>query len=398
MAIAAIAAAAAVASAATGVYGAVQGGNAQRAANASSKRAFDWNQRIEKQNADLDMARSYADAQQRELDNRRYDESIGREEKQREFTNRLATAGQTDALGNRLFFDPTTGTWRTQYSGQGRDELARASEQRSAANTLATAGRTTGGMQALDRMSQGGVAQSQARALSQELMARYGANQGRTPQQLEGAGIERNVANAVDPLRTGGNMAILQGYRQGNSGNDALMGALARQSQGGTRAAIANARYDAPGASSDERSAAAKALLAPATTLAERGNAAPNERAPTYEPAGGMDKLMASINRNNPAGVGSTLNPRSAGVSIRQGGGDLKGFEPLNATGNTAFSASEALRSLTKPDGPFLSYLSTFNKPKTGGNGLIDGVRYAPDAPVDARITSYQQGDYPNIL
>lgn len=359
--IAAIAAAAAVASAATGVYGAAQSRSAQQAANRNNQQAFDWNKSIEQQNAELDMARSVADAQQRILDNRRYDESVGREEKQRDFTNKLATAGQVDSQGNRLFYDPSSGTWRTALSAEGRDEQARGSEQRAAQNTQATIGRTIGAMQATDRASQSGIAQTGARALSQELMARYGANQGRTPQQMEAAGIERNVANATDPLRTGGNMAMLQGYRQGNSGNDALMGALARQSLGGTRAAIADARYAAPTASADERSGAAKALLAPATTLAERGSAAPNERSPVYEPSNGIDKLLTSLQRNNPAGVGTSLNPRSAGLPIRQGGGDLKGFEPLNANGNAFASASAGLTDLLQPNNALMKYLNRPN-------------------------------------
>jgi hypothetical protein len=220
------------------------------------------------------------------------------------------------------------------------------------------------------------MAQSEERALGQALLARYGANQGRTPQQMEGASIERNVANATDPLRTGGNMAMLQGYRQGNSGNDALMGALARQSNGGTRAAIADARYAAPTASADERGAAAKALLAPATTLMDRGTAAPGQPAATYEGGSGIDKLMGSIQRNNPAGVGSSLNPRSAGIPIRQGGGDLKGYEPLNAGGNSFASASEALRGLTQPSGALMQY---FNKNKASTYGGYTNPSLTPN-------------------
>lgn len=378
-----VAAAAAVASAGVGAYGAVKSGQAQNAANANNKRAFDWNQRVEKQNADLDMARAYADAQQRALDNRRYDEGVQREEKQRDFTNKLSTAGTVDQLGNRLYFDPTTGTWQVQYSGQGRDEQSRASEQRSAQNNAAVAGRTTGGMQALDRMSQGGIGQSQSRALGQELLSRYGANQGRTPQQMEAAGIERNVANVTDPLRTGGNMAMLAGYRQGNSGNDALMGALARQSNGGTRSAIADARYAAPTASADERSAASKALLAPATTLMERGQTPSGGSAPTYEADNGIGRLMQSIQRNNPAGVGTSLNPRSAGVPIRQGGGDLRGYEPLNASGNQWASVSAAVGDLLKPNNPLMQLLNgtkTYNVTDRTANPQLAQQLFDPNA------------------
>jgi hypothetical protein len=354
--VATIAAAAAVASAAAGTYGAVQSGNAQRQSNANNQRAFDFNARTQQQNQELDVARAFADAQQRALDNRRYDESVGREDKQRDFTNKLATSAQTDSLGNRLFFDPTTNTWRRQDSLEGRDELNRNSQQRSGAYNQSVLGQTQGGMQAADRLTQGGIGQSDARALGSELMARYKNNQGRTPQQMEAAGIERNVANVTDPLRTGGNMAMLQGYRQGNSGNDALMGALARQSNGGTRAAIADARYTAPTASADERGAASKALLSPATTLMERGATPVGNAAPTYEGGMGIDKLMASIQRNNPAGVGTSLNPRSAGIPIGRGAGNLQGFTPLNANGNEWAGVSQSLSSLAQPGSALMQY------------------------------------------
>lgn len=394
--VATIAAVAALAAAGTGAYGAVQAGKAQGAANSNARWAQEQNYQINKQNQEMDLINSVLNARQRELDNQRYDEAVGREDKQRQFTNKLATATTVDADGNRLQFDPLTGAWTTAYSDVGRDNVARRRTNQNAQNTAAVIGGSLGAMRGQAQASDAAHGASQARALSDALMARYAATQGRTPQQMEAAGIERNVASATDPLITGGNMAMLQGYRQGNSGSDALMGSLARQSQGGTRAAIANARYSAPSDSAGEHDALSKALLAPATTLAERGNTPLGTAAPTFDPDR-SGALMASINRGNAAGVGSQLNPRSGNMlGVAQRGGTNAAFQPLNATGNTAAGVSASLSSLSE-NKALMSLLDKWGSGKTNnGNGMIGDVRYAPDAPVNATINSYQAGDYPS--
>lgn len=344
--VATIAAVAALAAAGTGAYGAMQSGASQSAANSNARWAQEQNYAINKQNQELDLVNSLMNAEQRQLDNRRYDEAVGREDKQRQFTNKLATAGTIDSDGNQLRFDPLTGTWTTAYSDIGRDNVERRRTGQNAQNTAAVIGGSLGAMRGQAQASEGAHAASQSRALSDALLARYAANQGRSPREMEAAGIERNVASATDPIVTGGNMAMLQGYRQGNSGSDALMGALARQSQGGTRAAIANARYSAPTDSAGERDAMAKSLLAPSTTLAERGNTPMGTAAPVFDPDR-SGALLGSIQRGNAAALGSQLNPRSGGqLPVAQRGGTNAAFQPLNASGNQWAGVAESLGSL----------------------------------------------------
>lgn len=341
-----IAAAAAVASAGIGAYSAVQSGEAQSQSNANSKRAFDLNERANTQNQQLDLINSLKNWRQLQLDNSRYDTARQDELAQRALINKLATASQFDNNGNSLEYDPVTGSWHTINRGLGATNAERARVLSALTNSAALAGNVTGNRQAHDRQVEGGIAQTKERALGQALLARYSGNQGRTPEQMEGAGIEKNVARAMDPIQTGGNMAILAGYRQGNSGNDALMGALARQGAGATRSAIADARFDAPMLALNERDAATKALLGPATTLMQHGTAQPGDNVPQFT-GDTSSNLMAAIQRNNPAGVGSQLNPRNGQqLAIGQRAGTQTGFTPLNAQGNMYAGISESVQSL----------------------------------------------------
>lgn len=343
-----LAAVAALAAAGAGAYGAYSSGQAQKAANKNAQWAQESNYEINKQNQEIDLVNSIMNAQQRQLDNQRYDEAVSREDKQRGFTNRLATASTTDNEGNVLRYDPVTGSWTTALSDAGRDNVARRRTSQNAQNTASVIGGSLGAMRGQAQASEGAHAASESRALADALLARYTNNQGRTPQQMEAAGIERNVAGATDPLVTGGNMAMLQGYRQGNSGSDALMGALARQSQGGTRAAIANARYSAPTDSYGEREAAAKSILAPSTTLSERGNTPMGTAAPTFDPDR-SGALISGINRGNAAALGSQINPRAGNnLAVGQRTGSNAAFQPLNASGNQWAKMSESLGSLAE--------------------------------------------------
>lgn len=330
----------------TGVYASNQAGKAAAQGNANNAQSIADNRRINQANALQDALNSLSNARQLALENQRYDEAKAIEDKQRQLTNSLAMATQVDSLGNKVEFDPATGTWRASATGvaavnrdRGITLGARSYDQQLEQSTV-------GADQARDRRNQGARIQGTQRALSEELMARYAANQGRTPGQMQSALVEKNVAEAMDPLTTGGNMAMLQGYRQGNSGNDALMGSLARQSQGGTRSAIANARFAAPGESLNERDMAAKAYLSPATSLAASGTAGPGVSTAPF--AGDVsNNLLASLSRNAPAGVGTTLSPRGATqLGVKQAAGNMGTFTPANASGNAAAGISESLQSL----------------------------------------------------
>lgn len=382
----------AAATAGSSMYGAAQAAKGQKKANQLAENAQAENYRINEQNAYLDAVNSYLNAQQRGVDNKRYDEGVTREEKQRAFTNSLASAGQIDAEGNSTRFDPLTGTWRTNTSARGRVDADRRHQQTDANYTQSVEGSTMGGMREHARGVGGGIGANASRALSQELMARYGATQGRTPEQMEGAGIERNVAGVTDPLKTGGNMAMLAGYRQGNSGNDALIGALARQSQGGTRSAVANARYDAPTQAFSEREAAAKSTLSPATTLNERASA-PLGGAPVFA-GDNSGALLAAITRGQAAGVGTSLNPRSGNMlGVTQRPGSNTAYTPLNASGNQAVSYGKAISGLlTDPQTQALAKgaYDWWDKPKTYADNAPTG--YGTKAMPDR---GFQEGDYP---
>lgn len=345
MATIAILAAGAMAAGAS-AYGASEGAKAQREGNANNRRAMEENSRINQQNALMDAINNYRNMQQQALDNRRYDEAKVAEDKQRQLVNALAMATQADADGNSVQYDPITKTWRTVNTGVGAVNADRRRLTTTLQGQSALDSAMVGGRQQRDRMLAGGLTQSRERALGDELLSRYAANQGRSPQGMEGALIEKNVAEATDPIRANGNAALLAGYRQGNSGNDALIGALARGGGAATRSAIANARLDAPGMALNERDAAAKSLLGPATTLNSRGTADPGLPSPVF---GGdvSSNLAASLNRGNAAGVGTTLNPRNGQqASTAQRPGSNAGFVPLNANGNEAAGMAEALRSL----------------------------------------------------
>jgi hypothetical protein len=364
MAITAALATAAVVGAGAGVYGAVSSSQAQGAANKNNAAAMAENRRQNTQNATVDMLNTLRNGRQQALDNQRYDEAKRIEDAQRELTNRIATATQQDADGNTLSFDRTTGTWRVSNVGVGKSNADRRRTQTSLDATRALESSVVGGQQTRDRMVQGGIQQSQERALGDELLNRYRQSQGRTPQQMEGAAIEKNVAGVMDPLQRGGDMAMLAGYRQGNSGNDALLGSLARQGSAGTRSAIASARYDAPLTSLNERDAAAKSILGPATTLIDRGTAAPGTPASTFS-GDASSNLLASIAKTNPAGVGTTLNPRSGGmIPVNMKAGANTGFTPLNATGNMGAGISESLQSILR-NPLFKRYLGGGNADQT---------------------------------
>jgi hypothetical protein len=329
-----------------GVYGATQAASSASAANSTNRAALAENRRQNTQNATVDMLNTLRNGRQQALDNQRYDDAKQIEDTQRRLTNSIATATQQDADGNTLRFDPITGAWRVSNVGFGKTNADRRRVQTSFDATRALEGSVIGGQQTHDRMVQGGITQSRERALGQELLNRYQQQQGRSPQQIEGALMERNVAEATDPLQRNGDMAKLAGYRQGNSGNDALLGALARMGQGGTRTAIANARLDAPGQSLNERDMAAKSILGPATTLNSRGSAPSGTPTPVF---GGdaSSNLLASIAKTNPAGVGTTLNPRTGSqIPINMRPGANQGYTPLNANGNMAAGISESVQSL----------------------------------------------------
>lgn len=344
MAITAALAVAAV-GAGAGIYGATQAANSASEANATNRSALAENRRVNTMNASIDMLNTLRNGRQQALDNQRYDEAKLIEDAQRKLTNSIATATQQDADGNSLRFDPVTGTWRVSNLGVGKTNADRRRVQTSFDATRALEGSVIGGQQTHDRMVQGGIAQSRERALGQELLNRYQQQQGRSPQQMEGAAIEKNVSATMDPLQRGGDMALLSGYRQGNSGNDALMGALARQGSAGTRSAIASARYDAPLTSLNERDAAAKSILGPATTLTSAGTAPPGST-PAIFGGDASNNLLASIAKSNPAGVGTTLNPRSTAIPVNTKAGSNQGFTPLNANGNMAAGISESLQSI----------------------------------------------------
>src|SRR6478609_6227417 len=106
MALTAIAAAGAIASAGAGIYGAVQNGKNQRRTNELNQQNYELNRQQNIQNALQDSIAAAYNSQQRSLDNQRYDQAVGREDKQRAFINALATATQRDADGNSVQFDP----------------------------------------------------------------------------------------------------------------------------------------------------------------------------------------------------------------------------------------------------------------------------------------------------
>lgn len=360
MAITGALAVAAVVGAGTGIYGAVSASNAASASNKNNQAAMAENRRVNIQNASIDMLNTLRNGRQQALDNQRYDEAKTIEDAQRKLTNSIATATQQDADGNTLRFDPTTGTWRVSNTGVGAANADRRRVQTSFDATRALEGSVIGGQQAHDRMVQGGIAQSRERALGQELLNRYQQHQGRSPQQMEAAAIEKNVSATMDPLQRGGEMALLSGYRQGNSGNDALLGALARQGNAGTRSAIASARYDAPLTSLNEREASAKSILGPATTLTSAGTAPPGST-PAVFGGDASSNLLASIAKTNPAGVGTTLNPRSTAIPVNTKAGSNQGFTPLNAQGNMGAGISESLQSIL--NNPLLKRFGTEAQP-----------------------------------
>lgn len=354
-------------------YASNQAGKAQAAGNKNNAQSIAENRRINQANALQDAINSYGNARQQALENNRYDEAKTIEDKQRQLTNALATATQVDAQGNSVSYDSATGTWRSSVSGQAAVNRDRGITLGARSYDQQLEQSTTGAMQARDRRNQGARIQGTERALSEELLGRYASNQGRTPQQMESALIEKNVADATDPLYTGGNMAMLAGYRQGNSGNDALMGSLARQSQGGTRSAIANARFAAPGESLNERDMASKSYLSPATSLATAGTSGPGVSTPAF--AGDTSSnLLASISRANPAGVGTTLSPRGASqLGVRQAQGAMGTFTPMNAGGNMAAGISESLSSLLN-NKYVRRYLGGPSTPKTAADNPYKGL------------------------
>lgn len=369
-----------------GAYGSAQNAKAQKQTNNSSAAALAENRRINTANALQDAINSYANSRQQAMDNRRYDEAKTIEDKQRQLVNALSTATQIDARGNKLSFDASTNTWRASTEGQAAIDQARGQTLNARNYDQQLEQSTVGAQQGRDRRNQGSQLQGTQRALSQELLARYGANQGRDTESMQGALIEKNVADATDPLTSGGNMAMLQGYRQGNSGNDALMGSLARQSQGGTRSAIASARLNAPTESYNERDAAAKSMLAPATTLAERGSMGPGISSPTFN-GDASSNLIASLSRVNPAGLGSTLNPRGGGnLQVRQQQGSTGTFAPLNASGNMAAGVSESLQSLLNN-----KTIQDFMRPS--GSAFKAGGYGGMSAPMGYADTGSQMGD-----
>ena len=323
------------------------------ASSANQARANDINAGVAGNNRDAQLINSLIatlnnsrNITQQGIDNTRYDDAVGRENAQRQFTNRLATAGQTDADGNITEFDPVTGTWRVRQTGQGAVNADRRRTLQGADYQQALFNATIGQQQDRDRTIAGARSQGDQRSLGESLLARYAANQGRSQDAIQGAMMEAGVAGVMDPLQKGGNNALLAGYRQGNSGNDALIGALARQGQAGTRGAIANARMGAPMETLNERDTAAKAILGPATTLAANGRGDPG-RAPSSFGADVGSNLLASLTRPNPAGVGTTISPqRGTQAAVTPISNDLKGFTPLNATGNGIAGLTTSLQGM----------------------------------------------------
>lgn len=334
----------ALAAAGAGAYGASEAAGSQRDTNRLNAQNYAENRRLNTAAALQDALNSYENLRQRAIDNRRYDEAQAIEQKQRDLTNRLATATTIDQDGNTQRYDPVTGTWTSTSTGVGLDNLQRQHSQAGRQYSAALASDIVGGQQAADRRAQAGSTQLQERALGQALLGQYAANQGRSRDALEGALITSNVANATDALQRNGGMAQLAGWRQGNSGSDALIGALARNGQTGTRAAIASARVAAPQESLNERDMAAKSILAPATTLNTRGSADLGS-APVFQ-GSGSGNLLGGVNRGNAAAVGTTLNPRSGGNLSVGRPNQLNAYTPLNASGNGAVGIAESLRSL----------------------------------------------------
>lgn len=358
-------------SAASGAYSAYQSGQNAKKANQTAREANEINRESAQQNAIIDGINNLRNARQQAIDNGRYDEAYAAEQAQRRLTNSLATASLRDTEGNTVSYDPATGQWSTISTGQGATDQARRRQLEGEGYRRSLVGQNVD--QTFDRTRATDTAQGQSRerALAQALLAQYANNPGRSPQQMEGALIEKNVAESMDPLRRAGENTMLAGYRQGNSGSDALMGALARQGQGATRSAIAGARYSAPTDSFSDRDLAAKSVLGPATTLANRGNATIPVAAPTYS-GDTSGNLLASVARANPASLATGLNPRTgqqAVVGQRQA--NLSGFQPLNANGTIATGLAESARAFA--NSPELRNLLK------GNSSLADPYINAPD-------------------
>ncbi len=313
---------------------------------------------------------------QQGLDNVRYDDAVARENAQRQFTNKAATATQVDADGNIMEFDPYTGTWRARQTGNAAVNADRRRSIQGAQYGSALFDALVNGQSNRDRMTAGARGQGNERALAESLLARYAANQGRSPDAMQGAMIESQVANATDPLQAGGNSALLAGYRQGNSGNDALIGALTRNGQAGTRGAIANARLSAPMEALNERDTAAKAILNPANSLAARGSGDPGNSAAVFGGDTGSN-LMASLTRPNPAGVGTTLSPqRAAQSAVNPLSTSLQGFTPLNASGNMGQDLARGVNNLINTGTRVWNWMNTPEEAPTTRSNTVSRSRY----------------------
>lgn len=385
MALAAAGAIAAIVGAGAGVYGAVQSGANQRSTNRMNAANMAENRRINTRNALQDAINSYQNQIQRALDNKRYDEAKALEDQQRALVNKLATATTIDQDGNTVRFDPLTGTWSTSSIGAGHDELMRKREQGNRQYNASVADATVGGQALADRRSQGIGIQNRERLLGSAMLGQYEANRGRSPASMEAALIDKNVAGATDALQRNGGMAQLAGWRQGSSGSDALIGALARNGQTGTRAAIAEARMQAPSMAANEQDMQAKTLLGPSSTLISRGTADPGTASPLYT-GDASNNLLAAIQRSNPAGIGSNLNPRGTNLPVAMRPGDNKTYTPLNASGNMAAGVSESLKSLLSNDFK--------NNAKTGWNWLTGSTPNVPPTQTVGGITYSDRSQY----
>jgi hypothetical protein len=280
----------------------------------------------------------------------------------------LSTSGQTDERGNQLIYDPTSNTWKTLLSPEGKALLAR-SDAINRMHDVDTLGRGASERSAnyQRRLAEG----STAAPLLDAIRYGYGAP---TKEGVVGANkvaAATNASEGADLARTGYTGAALRtGF--GYTPLQQTLASVDRSAVSGQRGALASAEASGGDDYNTKLANFIGSKLSPYNTLATRASNTENVPFAPYD--SGM--ASASLNRAIRAPTG-TYNPNAGAVGTAANKNliDAIGKMPGDETGRAVGTVANSL-------------LEYFKKQQGGGSGFTTNS--------DMRLTDAEIKDWSN--
>jgi hypothetical protein len=249
------------------------------------------------------------------------------QQQMQEFQREMATAGTTDARGNRTKYVPGVG-W-VEIATDKTKALLDASDSEELARLITDMPRER------TRRDANAQFQSTERGEAEKRLLGLAAGGGRTLDDIEAALTEANLANIRDPVDDAASDINMQLLRSG-TGAAPIMEALAIRGSKDTRSALANARLMAPSLYQQEKAEREGGFLNPYGALISRGTA-PDGIAFQMTPIG--DALSARADRSRAAAGYLSPRPDMSGTGLNNAFANVRASQPNYGAFGAAFTA-----------------------------------------------------------